>query len=100
MDETNIELEKHWLGQTAKGKTMSQKNIKWDKNIIRQILSEANIKWDKYQVNQILSIIKLNKNLVRQILSDTHQLGQTPCRTHANLNKHQVQQTQSRTNTK
>ena len=36
------------LGQTAKGKTMSQKNIKWDKNLIRQILSEANIKWDKY----------------------------------------------------
>ena len=51
---------------------MSQKNIKWDKNLIRQILSEANIKWDKYQVNQILSIIKFTKIQVEQKPGETN----------------------------
>ena len=51
---------------------MSQKNIKWDKNLIRQILSEAKIKWDKYQVNQILSIIKLTKIQVEQKPGETN----------------------------
>ena len=62
----DLEQGKHLIGQTASGKTMRQKNIDFDKSLVRKILSETNIKWDKYQVGQTSSGTNIQ---VKQTLS-------------------------------
>ena len=44
---TNIGWDKHWMGQTASGKTMSQTNIEWYKHQVKQTLSGTNNEGNK-----------------------------------------------------
>ena len=73
----DIESGKHLLGQTASGKTMSQK--KWEKHHVGQRQSCTNTKCNKHKVEK-------------------HQVQQTPSRTNIMRNKHQVAQTLNGTN--
>ena len=44
---SDIQWDKHWMGQTGSEKTMSQTNIEWDKHQVKQTLSGTNIEGNK-----------------------------------------------------